>query len=880
MSREVEIKYLKKTTPLDSFKNIHSNDDEIPSELKRKYIRNIRIFSVSLFLFALLSFFAIISHSPRDEFILDFGLKDFYGAIKNDPELLKKVKEVNNIFGPIGAIVSNFFVNKTIGYFSLLICVVFMLISGKLYVTQKITSSVIHTSITLILFGVLFASFLGSLNASFHLSIPISFIGLVGFVISKIFANLLGNIGSVVILFLLLFVLISFSFNLEYDKILRIIWKFLKERLIPFVKSILFFDSNPKVIEEVQSERNSKENNRNFESLETEEFDSDTVESLRINFNPISLSDYEDETLLNDVTDQNNSQQIERGNKLIDEDIIYQTENINPLGDIKSVQSEIKTPSSEGTDDLKKLVLEVEEVLPQGNVENNSNTRFNPISTSLLDEKVSYEPPPIDLFIDDESKFQINEEELKANAKLLQEKLETFKIYIQNLKVVPGPVVTQYEFVPAPGIKISRIQSLADDIALALKARGIRIIAPVPGKGTVGIEIPNRKPLVVRFGNCLKNAKLNPNFKLPIIMGKTISGEVFIDDLARMPHLLIAGATGSGKSVGINTIITSLVYFLHPQSLKLVIIDPKKVELSHYQSLLYHYLAVSPEIEDAIVTDPTNAVLVLKALVAEMQFRYDILASVQQRNISEYNKKVKAGYFKDNNEFIHKPMPYVVVIIDELADLMLTTGKEIESLIIRLAQLARAVGIHLVVATQRPSVDIITGLIKANFPARIAYLVASRVDSRTIIDNIGAERLIGNGDMLFLPNGSTTPIRIQNAFLTTDEIENLCNHIASQKGYSKPYYLPFVNDSKSNKEGIARGGLDELFEEAARLVVRSQQASVSMLQRRLKVGYNRAGRIMDELEALGIVGPFDGSKGRVVRLTSEEELNRFLRENL
>lgn len=804
MPKEIEIKYLKKNKSSAFSQNVNDFDNKTAVVLNSEYVRNIRIFSVLLFLFALLSIIAIISYSPKDEFILDFGIKDFYDLIKNDLELLKKVKEVENLLGPMGAIVANFFVNKTIGYFSLLFCVVLILISGKLYVAQKITPSVIRLSFILILFGVLLSSLLGGLSSTFHFFIPISFIGLVGVVISKIFSNLLGNLGFVIISFLLLFALISFSFNLEYDKILKKFWEFLNQHVFRFVKSIFVFKNNTPEIGQVRNKINYSNENTSFQDVVNEEFDNDTVESLRINFNPITSSIFS-ETLLTQPIEHNFNKPKDGNNRLKDNDIEFQAENIRTFEEVIIDSSDKETSNSEDTGNLNKLILEIEETIPQTTTENNANTPFNPISTSLLDEKIHYEPPPIDHFIDDESKFQINEEELKANARLLQEKLETFKIYIQNLKVVPGPVVTQYEFVPAPGIKISRIQSLADDIALALKARGIRIIAPVPGKGTVGIEIPNRKPLVVRFGNCLKNAKLNPNFKLPIIMGKTISGEVFIDDLARMPHLLIAGATGSGKSVGINTIIASLVYFLHPQSLKLVIIDPKKVELSHYQSLLHHYLAVSSEIEDAIVTDPTDAVMVLKALVAEMQLRYDILASVQQRNITEYNKKIKSGFFKNSSEFIHKLMPYIVVIIDELADLMLTTGKEIESLIIRLAQLARAVGIHLVVATQRPSVDIITGLIKANFPARIAYLVASRVDSRTIIDNIGAERLLGNGDMLFLPNGSTTPIRIQNAFLTTDEVENICNFIASQKGYSKPYYLPIVNDNKSNKEGITRG---------------------------------------------------------------------------
>jgi len=481
------------------------------------------------------------------------------------------------------------------------------------------------------------------------------------------------------------------------------------------------------------------------------------------------------------------------------------------------------------------------------------------------------------LLIDDEDKYEINEDELKLNARILQEKLETFKIEIENLSVTPGPVVTQYEFVPAPGIKISKIESLADDIAMALKARGIRIIAPIPGKGTVGIEIPNQKPMLVRFGSCIKSPKYqNSEYRLPLCIGKTISGEVFTTDLSKMPHLLMAGATGTGKSVGINTIIASLIYKIHPKDLKFVIIDPKKVELTQYGVLRNHFLAVSPDVPNDIITDPQDAVVILKALTAEMDLRYDILSQAGQRNIFDYNKKVREGKFKKDMELVHKEMPYIVVIIDELADLMLTASKEVEAPIIRLAQLARAVGIHLVLATQRPSVDVITGIIKANFPARVSYLVASKIDSRTILDVMGAEKLLGNGDLLFQFGGSTSPIRIQNAFLSTDEVENICEFIGSQKGYSQPYMLPSLNDGNDSTDGIAREDRDTLFNDAARLVVRLQQASVSLLQRRLKIGYARAGRIVDELEATGIVGPFDGSKARTVLIESEDELEPLL----
>lgn len=490
--------------------------------------------------------------------------------------------------------------------------------------------------------------------------------------------------------------------------------------------------------------------------------------------------------------------------------------------------------------------------------------------------KINYKNPVIDLLNNQSSESNVNELELQTNAQILQEKLETFKIYIQDLTVTPGPVVTQYEFVPAAGIKISKIESLADDLAMALKAKGIRIIAPIPGKGTVGVEIPNNKPSIVRFGEIVNSQKFGSSTAiLPLALGKTISGEVYIADLTKMPHLLMAGSTGSGKSVGINTIISSLLYKKHPSELKFVIIDPKKVELQQYSSLAYHYMATSPDIEDIIVTKPEDAVIVLKAAVKEMETRYDILASVSQRNISDFNSKAAKGLLKDSEGNNIMQMPYIVVIIDELADLMLTASKEIEEPITRLAQMARAVGIHLVIATQRPSVDVITGVIKANFPARIAFLVASKIDSRTILDMQGAEQLLGQGDMLFLPPGQPKPIRIQNAFISTEEVDQICEFVENQKGYNEPYYLPTLIEKNSNNY-IDPSDRDPLFEEAARLIIRTQQGSVSMLQRRLKIGYARAGRIVDELESAGVVGPFDGSKARIVLMESESELERIL----
>lgn len=504
-----------------------------------------------------------------------------------------------------------------------------------------------------------------------------------------------------------------------------------------------------------------------------------------------------------------------------------------------------------------------------------------PVFVDDFDKELDYTPPGLDLLAEPpKENTEIDEAELAMNARLLQEKLSTFKITIENLEVTPGPVVTQYEFVPAAGIKISQIESLSDDMALALKARGIRIIAPIPGKGTVGIEIPNHNPTTIFFRSIINNPKFNDSeHRLPLALGKTISGEVYIADLAKMPHLLIAGATGAGKSVGVNTMIASLLYKMHPKNLKLVFIDPKKVEMSFYSALEKHFLAICPDVDERIITNPANAVLMLKSLVAEMERRYDILASVGQRNIVDYNKKVEEGKYKDTTKYVHRQMPYIVVVIDELADLMMTAAKEVEEPIARLAQLARAIGIHLIVATQRPSVNVITGYIKANFPARVAYQVASKIDSRTILDMNGADQLLGNGDMLFLPGGSPKPIRLQNSFLSTDEVEAICNFIADQDGYANPYMLPSVVEKNTDSGGSdidLSAGRDALFADAASIVVTHQQGSVSLLQRRLKVGYARAARIMDELEAAGIVGPFDGSKARAVMVESLADLEAYI----
>lgn len=508
--------------------------------------------------------------------------------------------------------------------------------------------------------------------------------------------------------------------------------------------------------------------------------------------------------------------------------------------------------------------------------ENNSDEPYDPTL-----ELSAYEHPVLALLHDySDQKVEIDRAELEQNKNQIVETLLNYKIEITKIKATIGPTVTLYEIIPAPGVRISKIKNLEDDIALSLAALGIRIIAPIPGKGTIGIEVPNKNKQIVSLKETLisdkfKRAKMN----LPIAFGKTISNEVFVADLAKMPHLLIAGATGQGKSVGINVILISLLYKKHPSQIKFVLIDPKKVELFPYSKIEKHFLAYLPGLDEPIVTDTTKVVHTLNSLLIEMDQRYQLLKKAKTRNISEYNEKFVARRLNPNNG--HRFMPFIVLVIDEFADLIMTAGKEIEMPIARLAQLSRAVGIHLIIATQRPSVNIITGTIKANFPARIAYRVTAKVDSRTILDAGGADQLIGRGDML-LSFGSDL-IRLQCAFVDTPEVERVIDYISEQPGYPEPFFLPEFHgddDGKGGKGGVSVNDLDDMFKDAARLVVQNQHGSTSMIQRRLKLGYNRAGRIMDQLESFGIVGPSEGSKPREVLMYDEVELERFLEDML
>ena len=569
----------------------------------------------------------------------------------------------------------------------------------------------------------------------------------------------------------------------------------------------------------------------------------------------------------------------------------------NPLGDLLSKDEEKELTTFTFTDTTKpketssqkqsqssEVEFEVEKTItPPAETQSIEETIFEPEHTGIdtpYDPKLelaSFQMPTVDMLIDYEKNNNTdNEAELLANKDKIVSTLKNFSIDIVKIKATPGPTVTLYEVVPASGTKISKIKNLEDDIALSLSALGIRIIAPIPGKGTIGIEVPNSTPQIVSMRTMLTSPQfLNNKYELPVAIGKTISSEPFVTDLAKMPHLLMAGATGQGKSVGLNAIIASLLFKKHPCELKFVMVDPKKVELSLYSKIERHYLAKLPDSEEAIITDVKKVVRTLNSLCIEMDQRYDLLKLAGCKKITEYNNKFCSRRLLPTEG--HRYLPYIVLVIDEFADLIMTAGKEIEMPIARLAQLARAVGIHLIIATQRPTVNIITGTIKANFPARVAFKVSSKMDSRTILDTTGAERLVGRGDML-ISLGSDL-IRLQCALIDTDEIERLAEYIGGQRGFNQTFLLPeyLDEDSEPSKE-VDMKQLDDKFEESARLVVLHQHGSTSLIQRKLSLGYNRAGRIIDQLEAAGIVGPFEGSKAREVLVKTEAELEEILKE--
>ena len=569
---------------------------------------------------------------------------------------------------------------------------------------------------------------------------------------------------------------------------------------------------------------------------------------------------------IEEINEEITNEEIEEeiNNKEIEQELDESTVDEKPLNDIEE----------KIIDDVG---IEVEEIFEEKSESDN-------LSDKLVDDFGRFDPklelskfqfPKLKLLKQyDSEKITIDKDELEENKNRIVETLGNYNISISNIKATIGPTVTLYEIIPDAGVRISKIKNLEDDIALSLAALGIRIIAPIPGRGTIGIEVPNKKPTVVSMHSVISAEKFQKSeMELPVAIGKTISNETLVFDLARMPHLLMAGATGQGKSVGLNAVLTSLLYKKHPAEVKFVLVDPKKVELTLYNKIERHYLAKLPDSEEAIITDNKKVINTLNSLCIEMDNRYELLKNASCRNIVEYNKKFKDRKLNPNDG--HQFLPYIVLVVDEFADLIMTAGKEVETPIARLAQLARAIGIHLIIATQRPSVNVITGVIKANFPARIAFRVTSKIDSRTILDGSGADQLIGRGDMLFTQGNEL--IRIQCAFVDTPEIELLTDFIGSQKAYATAHQLPeYIGEEGGTNLDIDIEDRDKLFREAAEVLVTAQQGSASLLQRKLKLGYNRAGRLIDQLEAAGIVGPFEGSKARQVLIPDLQSLDRHL----
>ncbi|WP_417199721.1 DNA translocase FtsK [Bizionia sp.] len=573
----------------------------------------------------------------------------------------------------------------------------------------------------------------------------------------------------------------------------------------------------------------------------------------------------------------------------LDNDLSAEAEDIKSAFDLTVEKNESEAPITPPTkkpepkpvakDDAEEPEMQIEvetveeELSETDNLANKLVEDFGQFDPTL--ELNNYQFPSLDLLKKYDSEgITINQEELEENKNRIVDTLNNYKIGISNIKATIGPTVTLYEIIPEAGVRISKIKNLEDDIALSLSALGIRIIAPIPGKGTIGIEVPNKNSTIVSMRSVIASQKFQKSeMQLPIALGKTISNETFVVDLAKMPHLLMAGATGQGKSVGLNAVLTSLLYKKHPAEVKFVLVDPKKVELTLFNKIERHYLAKLPDSEEAIITDNTKVINTLNSLCIEMDNRYELLKNALCRNIAEYNAKFKARKLNPNDG--HQFLPYIVLVVDEFADLIMTAGKEVETPIARLAQLARAIGIHLIVATQRPSVNVITGIIKANFPARIAFRVTSKIDSRTILDGSGADQLIGRGDMLFTQGNEM--IRIQCAFVDTPEVEKITDFIGSQKAYPEAYLLPeYVGEESGTSLDVDISDRDVLFKDAAEIIVTAQQGSASLLQRKLKLGYNRAGRLIDQLEAAGIVGGFEGSKARQVLVPDLAALNMLL----
>jgi S-DNA-T family DNA segregation ATPase FtsK/SpoIIIE len=773
-------------------------------------------------------------------------------------QLANRSAKTDNWLGKIGAFLADFFLYKGFGVTSFIFIRIIFLVGA--YMVLDMSLAKLRKSF----FWDCFLIIIGSVLLGFFWNVIPQLGGTVGYEMNLFIQDYIGKTGTLLVLLFGILIFLVFKIKISPDTFTSV-----------FEKSNDSFKED--MVAEVVADATPSDNLPAEEHLEAEN-------DLPI----ISVPSKEDDFVLTEDEEEMGNFELKTypSSFEIDKDALKPTiSNASELNLDPKIKNEIPETENFSIEDRSipqetfvnedAFVIEKveEEVLVEENLAARLVQDFGEFDPTL--ELSHYQFPPIDLLKEYSSGgITINQAELEENKNKIVDTLKNYSIGISQIKATVGPTVTLYEIVPEAGIRISKIKNLEDDIALSLAALGIRIIAPIPGKGTIGIEVPNNNPTMVSMKSVISSPKFQTaEMELPIALGKTISNETFVVDLAKMPHLLMAGATGQGKSVGLNAVLTSLLYKKHPAEVKFVLVDPKKVELTLFNKIERHYLAKLPDGGDAIITDNTKVINTLNSLCIEMDNRYSLLKDAMVRNIKEYNEKFK--HRKLNPQNGHRFLPYIVLVVDEFADLIMTAGKEVETPIARLAQLARAIGIHLIIATQRPSVNVITGMIKANFPARIAFRVTSKIDSRTILDSGGADQLIGRGDLLYTQGNEI--VRVQCAFVDTPEVDKICDFIGSQKAYPEAYLLPeYVGEESGIKLDIDISERDSLFREAAEVIVTAQQGSASLIQRKLKLGYNRAGRLIDQLEAAGIVGPFEGSKARSVLILDLVALEHFL----
>ena len=778
------------------------------------------IFGIFLMLFSLFICIAFISFF--------FNWREDQSTLH---QLTNRAVKSSNLLGKIGANLSHFFIYRGFGIAAFIITFQLFLTGVYILFQRKLSKMIISWNWGLVAM-VLVSVMLGFLHEKFAL-----LSGVIGFEINSYLQDFIGKTGLSILLTFFFIAFVVLRYKVTFDQFINKIQQAKAKRV-------------QKELEENALVADKKEKASETISLSSDTNKESVFEKSVIDLKPTISKHSDVSTKKEEIT-------------------LKVEENKTPV--LKTAISKEEETATEPVVEIDVAIGREEKSVAE-NLSDKLVKDFGEFDPTL--ELANFKFPTFNLLKQYNETISIDPEELEANKDKIVETLKNYKIGIAEIKATVGPTITLYEIVPEAGIRISKIKNLEDDIALSLSALGIRIIAPIPGKGTIGIEVPNKKSTIVSMFSVISSKKFQEStMELPIALGKTISNETFVVDLATMPHLLMAGATGQGKSVGLNAVLTSLLYKKHPAEVKFILVDPKKVELTLFNKIERHYLAKIPDVEEAIITDTTKVVHTLNSLCIEMDNRYDLLKAAMVRNIKEYNTKFKARKLNPNDG--HQFLPYIVLVIDEFADLIMTAGKEVETPIARLAQLARAIGIHLIVATQRPSVNVITGIIKANFPARIAFRVTSKIDSRTILDAGGADQLIGRGDLLYTAGNNLN--RIQCAFVDTPEIEKITDYIGSQKAYAEAYQLPeYVDDESGTSIDIDIDDRDKLFRDAAEIIVTAQQGSASLLQRKLKLGYNRAGRLIDQLEAAGIVGGFEGSKARQVLVTDFVALDQLL----